>query len=76
MEQKYFISYVACTEASTRQIILNDFIYTYEPMDRELIEKLEISLVERLNEIKHEDGEDLESKYYSAQIINFIKIEK
>jgi len=69
-EQKYFVSYAACTEASTRPIILNDFITTDEPITRKLIQDIEISLIDRLNK----EFTDLEYKYNAAQIINFIKI--
>ncbi len=67
MEQKYFVSYMAYTEASN--CIFNDYINTDEEITRELIQKIEDTLIERLNK-----NEKLESKYFATQIINIIKI--
>ena len=66
MEQKYFVSYAGYTEAS--MCIFNDYINTNEEITRELIQKIEDTLIERLN------NEKPESKYFATQIINIIKI--
>jgi len=74
MEQKYFISYAAY--AKSGMDIFNDFICADEPISSELIGKLEVSLVERLNIERNKDKDiaDSENVYYAAQIINFIKL--
>jgi hypothetical protein len=66
-EQKYFISYTAYSENNNINFF-NDIIYIDESITSELLEKVEQSFKERLNE------KAKISKYYAIQIVNIVKI--
>jgi hypothetical protein len=66
-EQKYFVSYCAYSGSNSVDW-LNDFVY----IDKEITPKLIISIQDDLiNKLNAHVGSQL---YYSAQIINFIKL--
>jgi len=67
MEQKYFIAYAAYGDENPD--LFNTIIYIDEEITSDLIEKIQESLVERLNE-----GTNLKYKYYATQIVNIVKI--
>jgi hypothetical protein len=66
-EQKYFISYAVYLDGG-RTVFLNSIIYIDEEITSELIEKIQESLTERVNEACKNNP------YYGAQIINIVKL--
>ena len=65
MKQKYFIAYAAYSYSGMD--LFNTIIHTDEEITSGLIDKIQKSLVEQLEE-------NIKSKYYATQIINISKI--
>lgn len=68
MEKKYFISYVAYLKNYNKFDMFNDIIHTAEEITSDLINRIQISLVDRLNENTENNP------YETTQIINFILV--
>jgi len=66
-EQKYFISYVGYIEGGG-DTFLNDIIFIDEEITSELIQDIQDSLLNKLNE------ERLSNPYFATQIINIVKL--
>ncbi len=64
-EQKYFISYVAYSKIKqeSNMDVFNDIIYIKEPITFKLLEEIQSSLVNKLNEGTKNNP------YYATQII-------
>lgn len=66
-EQKYFISYVAYLKGG-KDAFLNDIVIIDEEINSELLEKIQESLVNKVNE------ETENNPYFATQIINIVKL--
>lgn len=69
-EIKYFISYAAYSNKNVEVKIdfFNDIIYINEDITTDLINKIQYSLIDKLNE-----GSNFNS-YFATQIINIIRL--
>jgi hypothetical protein len=70
-EQKYFIAYVAygkLIDNSTYKDVLNDILFIDEEITSDLLDKIESSLLEKINSNQYQ------IKYFATQIFNIVKI--